>query len=75
MNFTIGLPMKCGPIYKQSSLIADGQYEGTMTGYEVKFKTESGTFMTRSLHYGIRAMNVPVVVTIKGNEIEVEVKK
>ena len=67
--------MKCGPIYKQESLIADGQYEGTMTGYEVKFTTETGQFMTRSLHYGIRGLNVPVVVTIKGNEIEVEVKK
>ena len=55
--------MKCGPIYKQASLIADGQYDGTMTGYEVKFKTETGEFMTRSLHYGIRGMNVPVVVT------------
>jgi hypothetical protein len=75
MKFTIGLPMKCGPIYKQASLIADGQYDGTMTGYEVKFKTETGDFMTRTLHYGIRGMNVPVVVTIKGNDIEVEVKE
>lgn len=67
--------MKCGPIYKEFDKVADGQYEGTMSGYEVKFKTETGEFMTRSLHCGIRGMNVPVVVTIKGNEIEVEVKK
>jgi hypothetical protein len=67
--------MKCGPIYKKAYDVANGQYDGTMTGYEVKFKTEAGEFMTRSLHCGIRGMNVPVVVTIKGNDIEVEVKE
>jgi hypothetical protein len=68
--------VKCGPIYKDATdNVADGQYEGTMSGYEVTFKTETGEFMTRSLHYGIRGMNVPVVVTINGNDIEVEVKE
>lgn len=67
--------MKCGPIYKKVSDVADGEYIGTMSGYEVKFKTESGEFMTRSLHYGIRGIDVLVVVTIKGDEVEVEVRK
>lgn len=67
--------MKCGPIYKQESLIADGQYEGTMTGYKVKFTTETGTFTTESLLYGILGADVPVVVTVKGDDIEVEVKE
>jgi hypothetical protein len=67
--------MKCGPIYKQASLIADGQYDGTMSGCQVEFKTETGKFMTRSLLYGILGTDVPVVVTIKGGEAEVEVKK
>jgi hypothetical protein len=68
--------MKCGPIYKDATdNVADGQYEGTMSGYEIKFKTEAREFMTRSLLYGIRGTDVPVVVTIKGNDIEVEVKK
>lgn len=67
--------MKCGPIYKKVSDVADGKYEGKMSGYEIIFETQKGQFMTRSLHSGIRGINVPVVVTIKGNEIEVEVEK
>lgn len=67
--------MKCGPIYKQVSDVADGQYEGKMSGYEIKFETQKGQFMTWTLHCGIFGNDVPVVVTIKGNEIEVEVKK
>ena len=67
--------MKCGPIYKKVSDVADGQYEGTISGYEIKFKTPHGEFMTEWQGYGIRGIDVPVVVTIKDDQIEVEVKK
>ena len=42
--------MKCGPIYKKTSQLCVGkkdEYEGLMSGYEIRFETEKGEFMTR----------------------------
>jgi hypothetical protein len=70
--------MKCGPIYKKTSQLCVGkkdEYEGLMSGYEIRFETEKGEFMTRSIDYGLRGIDVPVIVTLTEEGVAVRVKQ
>jgi hypothetical protein len=52
-------------------IMPDGIYEGKQSGHEVEISTLGIWFKTE---YGLRGINIPVVITVKNNEAKVEIK-
>jgi len=53
-------------------LIPDGNYSGTISGYEVEFLCADNYYMFR-VDEGVRGINIPVMVYVINGEYEVEI--
>ena len=59
---------KCEPVQ-----VSDGVYDGTWSGYNVKFQVGEVVFETTTIDIGIRGIDVPVNVIVHEGEVSVEV--
>lgn len=50
--------------------VPDGDYQGTWSGYTVKFETPHGAYEGKST-VGVRGMNVPCTVKVKCGQFKV----
>lgn len=55
-------------------LVPDGAYLGTWSGYVAKFEHDGGKYEVKTV-MGVRGLNIPVIISIHGEEITVSDEK